>query len=201
MDYTQLLNELEQASLFDLHRLQAGIEKMLDQPDKLAAIKRHLQPGMAITYFEERENRLIPATVEEIQRTNLVVRNTEDGRRWKIRLCMVNLDRVDTDIHSQQGQVDRNKLKVGDLVGFHDKNQQEQYGEVVRLNPKTVTILTKFGIKWRVTYSFLFKVMDGEGGEVEDAGLIEGEVLTAKDQEDKSERNLFSDIEMSDSNF
>ncbi|MBF0444655.1 MAG: SEC-C domain-containing protein [Magnetococcales bacterium] len=43
--------------------------------------------------------------------------------------------------------------------------------------------------------------MDGEGGEIEDAALIEGEVVTAKTQGDKIERNLFSDIEMSGSNF
>lgn len=30
MDYTQLLEELQKASLFDLYRLQAGIGKMAD---------------------------------------------------------------------------------------------------------------------------------------------------------------------------
>ncbi len=183
MDYTQLLHELQQASLFDLYRLQAGIGKMLDQPERIQAIKRRLRPDMQVTYFDERENRLIPAVVEEIQRTRLAVRNKEDGRRWSIRFCMINLDGVDTDIHASQGQVDRNKLKVGDTVGFHDRQQREQYGQIVRLNQKTVTIHTKVGTKWRVAYSFLFKVMDGEGGQVPDPGLIEGEVVEADGHE------------------
>ncbi len=196
MDYTQLLNELEQASLFDIYRLKAGMEKMLDQPDRINAIKRRIQPGMEITYFDENENRLIPAIVEDIKRTRLSVRNVGDGRRWTIPFYMVNLDGVDTDIHTHQNQVDRNKLKVGDLVGFHDNKQQEQYGEIVRLNPKTVTIHTKLGMKWRVAYSFLFKIMDGEGSQVQDAGLIEGEVVTAPIQDVETGKNLFSDLEM-----
>lgn len=61
MDYTQLLHELQQASLFDLFRLKVGINTMLDQPERITWIKQRLQPGMEITYFEERENRLIPA--------------------------------------------------------------------------------------------------------------------------------------------
>ena len=55
MDYTQLLNELEQASLFDIYRLKAGMSKMLDQPDRINAIKRRLHIGMEITCFDERD--------------------------------------------------------------------------------------------------------------------------------------------------
>ena len=196
MDYTQLLNELEQASLFDIYRLKAGMSKMLDQPDRINAIKRRLHIGMEITYFDERENRLIPAVIEEINRTRLGVRNRDDGKGWNIFYCTVNIDGVDTDIHAHQNQVDRNKLKVGDLVGFHDKKQQEQYGEIVRLNPKTVTIHTKFGTKWRVAYSFLFKIMDGEGSQVQDDGLIEGEVVTAPIQDVETGKNLFSELDI-----
>lgn len=183
MDYTQLLHELQQASLFDLYRLKSGINKMLDQPDRITAIKRQLRMGQEISYFEERENRLVPAIIEDIQRTRLSVRNKEDGKHWTIPFYMVNIDNVDTDIHSQHGKVDRNQLKVGDTVGFYDRQQQELYGKIIRLNQKTVTIHTNTGAKWRVAYSFLFKVMDGEGGQVSEAGLIEGVVVESKEFE------------------
>ncbi|MBF0448435.1 MAG: hypothetical protein HQL67_09565 [Magnetococcales bacterium] len=177
MDYTQLITELEQSSLFNLYRLNAGITKMLDQPDRINAIKRRLYPGQQITYFNERENRLIPAIVIELRRSQLTVQNMPDGQRWSIQFYMVNIDNVETDIHLTQNQVDRNRLKIGDQVGFHDNKQQEHHGEVVRLNPKTVTIQTKFATKWRVPYSFVFKVIDGDRQEVKLTGLIEGEVL------------------------
>jgi hypothetical protein len=183
MDYTQLLNELEKASLFDLYRLRVGIGKMLDQPGRIKDIKRRLRIDMEVTYFDAQENRLIPATVEEIQRTKLVVRNLSDGQQWKIPFHMLNLDGVDSDIHTDQGKVDRNRLKVGDLIGFYDRQQQEQYGEIVRLNQKTVTIHTKFGTKWRVAYSLLFKVVDGDGEQVDDSKLIEGEIASDPVQE------------------
>ncbi|MBF0448307.1 MAG: hypothetical protein HQL67_08920 [Magnetococcales bacterium] len=183
MDYTQLITELEQTSLFNLYRLQAGITRMLDQPDRVDAIKRRLYPGQEITYFNERENRLIPAIVIELRRTQLTVQNRSDGQRWNIQFYMINIDQVETDIYSTQNQMDRNRLKIGDQVGFHDNKQQEHHGEVVRLNPKTVTIQTKFATKWRVPYSFDFKVVDGDGQEVELTGLIEGEVLSPGSQE------------------
>ncbi len=177
MDYTHILEELQKASLFDLYRLQAGIDKMLDQPERIDAVKRRLRPGMAITYFNQRENRLIPAMVEEVLRTRLAVRDKEGGRRWTILYCMVNIDGVDTDIHASRGEVDRNRIKVGDVVGFYDRKQQEHYGRIVRLNPKTVTLHTQVGTKWRVAYSLLFKVVDGESGPASDPNLIEGEVV------------------------
>jgi hypothetical protein len=195
MDYTQLLTELEKASLFDLYRLRVGIGKMLDQPDRIKSIKRRLRIGMEVTYFDEGENRLIPATIEEIQRTKLLVRNISDGKKWKMPFHMINLDGVDTDIHADQGKVDRNKLKVGDLVGFHDRQQQEQYGEIVRLNPKTATLHTKFGTKWRVAYSLLFKVVDGDGEQVADSELIEGEVVSDIAQQ-PVQGSLWSDAEL-----
>ncbi|MBF0620942.1 MAG: hypothetical protein HQL54_03360 [Magnetococcales bacterium] len=177
MNYSQLLQELQKASLFDLYRLQAGIESMLDQPDRINAIKRRLRLGMRITYFNDQENRLIPAIVEEIHRTQLHVQNTEDGERWIIKFYKVNLDGVDTDIHSQPGNVDRNQLKVGEMVGFHDRQQRERYGEIVRLNQKTVTLHTNHGEKWRVAYSLLFKVMEGESRGAGELGLIEGDII------------------------
>ena len=179
MDYTQLLHELQQASLFDLFRLKTGIGQMLDQPDRIAAVKRQLCLGQEITYFDRDENRLIPAVVEEIQRTRLLVRNKEDGKRWNIYFYMVNLAGVDTDIHSHSGQkrLDKNQLKVGESIGFRDRDHRERYGTIQQLNQKTASILTTEGTRWRVAYSLLFRVMDGDGHREPDAGLIEGEIL------------------------
>jgi hypothetical protein len=197
LNYTQLIGELEQASLFDLYRLRVGISKMLDQPARIKAIKKRLRLDMEITYFDQTENRLIPATVEEFQRTKLLVRNISDGIIWKIPFYMVNIDAVDTDIHADQGKVDRNTLKVGETVGYHDRQQREQYGKIIRINPKTVTLhLINSGAEWRVPYSLLFKVVDGEGGQVQDTGLIEGEVITDETQDNELINHQFSMMDM-----
>ena len=81
-----------------------------------------------------------------------------------------------TEAHQNQFNQKKLRGKEGCLVGFY-MNQHKQYGEIVKLNPKTVKIHTKFGIKDRVKYSALFKVMDREDSQIKDAWLIEGEVV------------------------
>ncbi|MBF0341693.1 MAG: hypothetical protein HQL95_12140 [Magnetococcales bacterium] len=179
MDYSSILHELQNASLFDLYRLKVGIDGMLDQPERLAQIKQHLQPGMMISYFNGRKNRLADAEIMEVQRTNALVLDKTDGQRWTIPLYSVNLASVDTDVHPHQGQnrLDKNQLKVGDSIGYRDRQNREVYGTILQLNQKTATVLTSTGERWRVSYSLLFKIMDGEGRQEADAGLIEGEIL------------------------
>ena len=179
MDYSEILHALQDASPFDLYRLRMGIDGMLDQPERMLPIKRQMRPGMSISYFSGRENRQVDALVEEVQRTCVYARDKADGKRWSIPYYAINLAGVDTDIHPQQGQkrLDKNQLKVGESVGFHDREHRERYGSILQLNQKTASILTTEGTRWRVAYSLLFKVMDTEGRWEADIGLIEGEML------------------------
>ncbi|MBF0177250.1 MAG: hypothetical protein HQL63_10460 [Magnetococcales bacterium] len=176
MDYSELLHALQNASLFDLYRLRVGIDGMLEKPERLSAVKQRLRPGMAISYFSGRENRLVDAVVEEIHRTCLYARDKADGRRWSVPLYAVNVDQVSTDIHPQQGQgrLEKNLLKVGERVGFQDRHRRELYGKIIQLNQKTASILTGDGLRWRVSYNLLFKVMEGEGQQVIDLALPDG---------------------------
>jgi len=180
MDYSSILQALQQATPFDLFRLQVGIGNLLDQPGRLQAIKRRLKPGMTISYFNTRQNRLMEAMIEEVQRTSVHVQDKTSGQRWSIPLYTINLDGADTDIHAcnSSEKMDKNQLKTGDPIGYHNRKHQEVYGTILQLNPKTATVLTSKGERWRVPYNLLFKVMDGEKGhETQTAGLIEGEIL------------------------
>ena len=60
---------------------------------------------------------------------------------------------------------DATRVAVGDTVGFFDRDGNERYGKVTRLNQKTVTLDCDNG-KWRVPYKFLFKVLDLEAEQV-----------------------------------
>lgn len=81
------------------------------------------------------------------------------------------MDFVEADIKPTSG-VDRTSLKIGDRVGFTDKSGQECYGEVFKLNSKTAGVMVG-GMQWRVAYSLLTSVIDGELGA--EAVLIEYE--------------------------
>ena len=162
MDYSNIINELRAASLFDLYRLRVAIDQQLDNSDRIEQVRARLRPGMKIKYFEEISNRLIEATIVELHRTRLVVENHLDGKRWSIRFCTVNIDDVNTDIRSvpEQNTLDRSQVKVGDHVGFRDRQNQDRYGYVVQLNQKTATIQTSNYERWRVSYKHLFPVIE-----------------------------------------
>ena len=118
MDYSRIIEELKQAPLFDLYRLQVAISHQLENPQRIQEIKSRLKLGQTITYFDGVENRLIEAKVIKLKRTRLLVQNKHDKQRWDIPFYWVNLDSVDTDITlSSKMGVDRSQIKVGDKVG------------------------------------------------------------------------------------
>src|SRR5579871_696215 len=167
MDYTNILRELQSASLFDLYRLRAAIDIEVDRPERIEQVRRQLKPGQAIDYFDTGVNGLARATIVELKRTRVVVRNQQDGKLWSIPFAAINIDNVTVDIGSGSAQqpLDRNRLRVGDVVGFRDRQNEEQYGRVLALNQKTASILTNQGQRWRVAYEFLFRVLDTEAGQ------------------------------------
>jgi len=175
MDYSKIIKELKQASLFDLYRLNVAIDHQLEDPQRLEEIRRNLRPGQIISYFDRTENRLVEAEVLKLKRKRLLVRNSHDKKLWNIPFYWVNLDQVDTDIAlSPKRGIEKSHLKVGDMVGFQDKYNKDVYGKVIRLNQKTATIITNDNTKWRVSYGFLYFVIDGEPVH---PNLLEGQVL------------------------
>lgn len=162
MDYTFIIDELRAASLFDLFRLRAAINLQLEDPQRITQVRRRLRPGMKIRYFDEAQNRLVEAAILELRRTRLLVKNLGDRKPWLIPFCAVNIDEVETDLRTAPGHnaLDRSNLKVGDQIGFRDRQNQDKYGQVIALNQKTATILTSDQQKWRVAYQFLFPVID-----------------------------------------
>ncbi len=177
MDYSKLVEELQQASLFELYRLQVAIGRLLENPEAIEAIRNQLQPGQQITYFDVIENREIEARVVKLKRTRLLVERLSDKQQWDIPFHHVNLARVDTEIKSSSGKIglDKSQLKLGDRVRFVDEQNKDLYGEVVRLNPKTATVRLEDKTQWRVPYRLLYLVIEGE--RIMAPKLIEGEVL------------------------
>lgn len=174
MNYEKILNELNNASLFELYRLNLAIWKQLDNPDRNFLVKKLLTPNKAITYFEPEQNRLIEATVIDVKRTRAIVRNLEDGRNWSVPFYQINIDNTDADIKPTTS-LDRNSLKVGDHVCFTDKAGQELFGKVYKLNPKTAGIMVD-DMQWRVAYPLLSPIMDGELGQQ----ILEGQISLDK---------------------
>lgn len=171
MNFGEVVEALGKASLFDLYRLSVAINQQLDDPKRGRAVRLALRVGQEVEYFDHSKNRLVAARVIELFRTRVLVRNHDDGEQWRISLYMINLQGVDTQLPDRaiQPGLDRQALSVGDWVGFVDKHGIEHAGKVIKLNPKTAVVRCR-EVRWRVTYSLLFRVLDPGAPDV---GLIE----------------------------
>lgn len=165
MNFSEVLKKLNQASAFELFRMRAAIDRVLDEPLWTQAIHARLQIGQTIEYFDAQANMLRRGRILELRRKQAVILDQDDGRRWLISYVAINLDGADVQIREQPRQgLGRNEVAVGDAVGFVDRNQQQRSGRVIRLNDKTVTLLCGQQ-QWRVAYTFLHRVVDTDGVE------------------------------------
>jgi len=163
MNFSDVVNSLNEASAFELYRMRAAIDRVLDQPRWLQAVQVRLQVGQEVTYFDPQANALRRGRVLEMRRKQAVVLDLDDARRWIISYAAINLDGADVQIreHKQQG-LGRNEIAIGEVVGFVDRDQQQRTGRVIRLNDKTVSLQCGNG-QWRVAYQFLHRVVDAAG--------------------------------------
>jgi hypothetical protein len=77
---------------------------------------------------------------------------------------MLNVEKVAAEITystSPKGMT-KNEIRIGDQVGFRSKSNQNVHGKVLRLNPRTVTVFVEPNEQWRVSYSVLYPIIDGE---------------------------------------
>ena len=162
MNFSDVLKSLNQASAFELYRMRAAINRVLDEPRWLRAIQSRLQVGQAIEYFDTQANKPRHGKLLELRRKQAVVLDQEDGKRWLIPYVAINLDGKDVQIRERTVKgLGRNEVAVGDIVGFIDRNQQQRSGQILRLNDKTVTLLSGQQ-QWRVAYTFLHRVVDAD---------------------------------------
>ena len=161
MNYSEILKEIEKASSFDLFRLSVALDRMLEEPSRIIAVKQKLIIGREIEYFEPSENRAIKAKVIGFKRTKVSIENIHDKKRWLIPYYFINIENIDTTISENKVGLGRNEVKVGDLVGFIDRSNREKYGRIIRLNQKTVTLELE-NTQWRVAYQLLFRILSPE---------------------------------------
>jgi hypothetical protein len=160
MNFSDILKALNAASAFELYRMRAAIDRVLDEPRWVLAVQSRLQVGHIIEYFDARSNKLRRGQLLELRRKQAVILDQDDGRRWLIEYASINLDGTDVQIREQPKQgLGRNELAVGEVVGFLDRNQQQRSGRITRLNDKTVSLLCDQR-HWRVAYSLLHRVVE-----------------------------------------
>jgi len=185
MNYTNILSSLNQASAFDLFRLRAAIDRILDQPVWMTAVQARLRVGQAVEYFDPQANRSFKGQLLEMRRKQAVILDLETQKRWLISYAAINLDGADVEIREQPKQgLSRQSVAIGDVVGFVDRDQQQRSGKILRLNDKTVTLQVGHQ-QWRVAYALLHRVVESSASDanLRELGVLEGEAEIVIEQD------------------
>lgn len=161
MNYAEILDAIKQASLFDLYRLNMALKHELENPERIQQLLGTFKEGDIVSYLDASSNRLEQARVLQKNPKYVLVENISDHKRWNVRYCSLNLKNIDLDLYNtlSKGKLSKNDLRVGEVVGFN-KDGFQIAGIIVRLNYKTVTIVAKDNHRWRVSYSYLFKIIE-----------------------------------------
>ena len=163
MNIQSVFQELQTASDFELSRLKAAIEKLLEDPERINALRKKMVIGMQLDYFDVEDNRAIPCELLEIRRTRATVRVIETGKTWTLPFHYLNLEHIVTELvaNNKRG-LSKAELYIGLTVGFvHNQNNQDYIGKVVKLNPKRAVILVD-NVQWQVPYQILFPIIHSE---------------------------------------
>ena len=141
MKYEEILAAFQHASGFDLYRLHAMLDRVLDDPKWIEPVRRQLQVGQKITFFDARTNKEHDATVVEFQRKGVVVCLARLPVPLIVPYTAINIDGVDVKIREPDAMgLSRHEVAVGETVGFLDHDHQQRQGQIIRLNDKTVTL-------------------------------------------------------------
>ena len=174
MNFSETIATLNSSSAFELYRLRAAIDRVLDEPRWMQSVQVRLKVGQDVEYFDPQANALRRGKVLEMRRKQAVVLDMNDSRRWLISYAAINLDGSDVQIRESKTQgLGRNEVAIGDVVGFVDRDQNQRTGTIIRLNDKTVS-LQSGATQWRVAYAYLHRVVDAD---MRDQGTIEANVV------------------------
>lgn len=153
-----VLESLQKLSLFDLYNIGLSIDGELDSRDRISLLRNSLIIGQEIGYVSADENRLIRGVVLEKQQKKVLVKHLCDGKSWWIRYYMINIDDRPL-VKIEQKELNQHTVSVGDMMKF-DHNGVMIVGQVMKLNPKRVKLVTRNNESWNVYYEHLSPVVD-----------------------------------------
>ena len=159
-----LSNFLKEACLFQIYRFSKAIMQARDEPARIDRVRNALKLGQQVEYFHSNKNTLVLATVIKKNPKYVVMENCDDQSRWKVAYFAVKLDDRAYDFHQKSSGLNQHTVAVGDIVGFQHKDG-EIVGTVHKVNPKTVSLITRDGERWRAYYDGLYGVIEGDAGQ------------------------------------
>ena len=161
MNFNKIKQQLQSISLFELYYLQNLINEQLQDQEAINQIRKYLQLNQNINYHDIKFNQLKSAKIIELKKKTLIIEDFSDNKIYQIPYHIINLT---NEFFSTTSNNDYQKSDffVDQIVNFKDKKGQDLYGKIIKLNPKTATLITSNNMRWRVSYNLLSKVIDSD---------------------------------------
>ncbi len=138
---------------------------MLNDSVRTEKVRQQLRVGMRVRFSLSSGVGETDGIIVSLKRSRALITNLADGKDWDMPICSINLGGALPSLPKSGSRSTRDAWRVGDQVGFLDRDNQELHGVIEKLNPKTASVATIRG-KWKVSYSYLFLIMDTSASSV-----------------------------------
>ena len=167
MNDHRLIDALNKATSLELYKLRAVIDRLLDDPKRIIAIRAPLHLGQTVQFFDWQRQQMRAGQVVALRDRQVGVRDERSRVEWKLHYAAIESPK---DAPSGSGgstqsektappRPQRGDFRVGEAVTFDDRYLQTHVGTIVRINQRTASIDSE-GSSWRVPFSGLRHLVD-----------------------------------------
>lgn len=154
-----VMSALENASNLELLQLRTAIAHLLENPKRILAIRQKLNTGMPLEHWSLRDPRMHRGRIAQFKPDQMLIHRDDGGHvRVEYGALVVDGHQAATEPPSRP-MLTREAFRLGDTVGFEERDLLQHIGTIVRLNQKTATLACQEG-EWRVSYSLLHRIVD-----------------------------------------
>ena len=164
----RLLQALQQASSQELYALSGVVERLLADPRRIIAVRRHLHLGQTVRFLDWRDGSLREGRVLAMKDTQVTLQDLRERREWRLPYAAIEPPAPNAQARAAAAQAappaaprpTRQDFRCGEKVAFEDKHLNTVVGTIVRINERTASIDPGDGTKWRVGFALLRHVLD-----------------------------------------
>lgn len=138
----KLIEALSRASSLELFQLNALIERMLDDPRRIIAVRVNMHLGQTVRFLDWRHGQMRNGTVTAMKDTQATLLEEVTLREWKLPYASVELPPTSAHVPQQHPPREavpqapkpgRNDFRCGDKVSFEDRYMQPEDGTITRI--------------------------------------------------------------------
>ena len=167
MNDPKLIEALSNASNLELFQLSAVIDRMLQDPRRILAVRSKLHLGQTVRFVDWRDGQMRSGRIVMLKDTQAVIHDFSERKEWKLPYPAIEppagasqpAQQPEPTERLQAVKPGRNDFRCGEKVSFQDRYLQSQIGTIVRINQRTATV--DCGTEsWRVPFAALRHVLD-----------------------------------------